>query len=251
LLQRDNARGLLLSFAPVKSHIRRVTMLPSLSQIEAAVQTRSARLGRSLRRPVFQTDDFAIISNNCRGAHIYRYAGLRYNTPFVNLFILPDCYLTLLGNLDRYLKSELRFAARSKYSSINAQRERKAFPIGVLAGEIEIQFVHYTSTDEAQTKWKRRVERFYAKPFRKFVKFCDRDGCEDRHIDAFDRLPYENKVFFSSRPVPHKCAVYVPSNGSVPDGQRLSEISAGYFDAELWVAGQDGTPRWWRVLRPV
>ena len=171
---------------------------------------------------------------------------MQYRTPFVGLFLAPDCYLRLLSNLRGYLGRPLNFLSQSRHEYVNEFRERNrlTYPIGFLEDEIEVQFLHYASPHVATDKWFRRIERMVASDERLFVKFCDRDGCTQEQLAAFDQLPYQHKVCFVSKPAPDlQSAVCIPSSddGCVPDGLRLSRISPRYFDAAGWINGNGGT----------
>lgn len=198
--------------------------------------------------------DFSIVSNNCWGAHIYQQLATEYRTPFIGLFLMPDCYLRLLGNLRAYLVRPLRFMPSSRYDSINQHRAtlRTPYPIGALDDGIEIHFLHCQNEDEARTKWHRRLARFTPEDDKLFVKFCDHDGCTLEQLRTFDALPLPRKVCFTSRPLPQLAtAVWIPETegGNVPNGLKLSKISHRYFDAADWLAGGSGRPRAWSFLR--
>jgi uncharacterized protein (DUF1919 family) len=195
---------------------------------------------RRLLRSQLRTRNFTIISNNCWGAHIYQKLGIAYQTPFIGLFLTPDSYLLLLSRLRWYLSRELTFRATSRYDPINTfrQKMKTAYPIGYLDGEVEIHFLHYASEAEAKAKWSRRVQRVSKDDRQLYVKFCDRDGCSDDHLAQFDELPFQNKVYFSSKPLPEvRNAVWIPESrgNSVPDGAKLSALSPRYFDAVAWI----------------
>lgn len=175
---------------------------------------------------------FTVVSNNCWGAHLYPRLGVEYRTPFVGLFLYPDCYLRLLGRLRWYLGQSLEFRPRSRYPDVPAG---PAYPVGCLGGDVEVHFLHYRSADD-----------------RLFVKFCDRSGCTPEHLAAFDRLPFRNKVCFVSVPAPGvRSAVLVPpdATGTVPDGGRLTHVSLAYFDAAGWLRGGSTRPFRWAALR--
>lgn len=214
-------------------------------------------LGRRALRARLGALPFTVISNNCWGAHIYQHLGQIYQTPCVGVFFSPPCYLTLLSRFRWFLSQPLRFVGNSRHQYINVMRNEHnlRYPIGCLAGEVEVQFLHYLSESEAAEKWLRRSERVCANDAQLFFKFCDRDGCTKDDLAAFERLPLQHKVCFVSRPAPHlRSAVFIPGlkESQVPDGQTLSRISPRYFDAAGWINGSNlGHPRWWQPIRLV
>lgn len=177
---------------------------------------------------------FTIISNNCWGAHVYQRLGIPYQTPFVGLFVPPDDYLRMLGDLRSYLAQPLGFIPTSHHAYTAAFRVDHAYPIGVL-GDVEIHFLHYADEAEARATWERRVQRVTPDDRRIFVKFCERDATAD-HLRAFDSLPLPHRVCFVSETAPPlRSAVVIP--GGVPDGYQLSKVSPRVFDAASWLRG--------------
>lgn len=128
--------------------------------------------------------DFSLICNNCNGAFICHDLGLRYNSPFVNLWIKPDDYIKMLYNLHYYLELELKFI----------DEDNVDYPIGML-GDIKIYFQHYSSCEEANEKWKLRIKRMNYNNL--FILFVERDGCSFDNLLQFDNLSFPNKVAFT------------------------------------------------------
>ena len=103
--------------------------------------------------------DFTIIASNCTGTLPYRFIGMEYLTPTVNLFFHAPCYLKFATHLDHYLAQPLRFIPESRYENgRRAHAEHGFYPIGVL-DDIEIHFMHYSDASDAAEKWNRRKQR--------------------------------------------------------------------------------------------
>jgi len=151
------------------------------------------------RRSTLASTDFGIVANNCWGGEIYKYYDLPFNTPFIGLFLYPDCYLRLLENWDQINLQEIILGNQSRY--IEGQ---VAYPVGMLDHNIEIHFLHYHSLEEAESKWKRRAERLrkFESKERLFVKFCDRDGATEAHFERFHQLPFPHKISMSAKKHP-------------------------------------------------
>jgi len=185
--------------------------------------------------------EFCIISNNCWGAHVYQYAGRPYNTPFVGLFLYPECYLELLGDFRKLIGGTLEFQSGSKYGSnpIGGLIPGQGYPVALLGGRIEIHFLHERSSVEAMEKWDRRVKRIPASDDFLRVKFCDRDHPSESQVRDFGSVSKLQKVYFSASP--HKIIadqVMIPTEqgrDTVPDGLALSQISGGYYNEYRWV----------------
>ncbi len=128
----------------------------------------------------------SVIASNCNGAFILHDLGLRFNSPFVNLWIKPSDYLKLLQNFDKYMQADI----------IEITEEGINYPIGRLI-DINIYFQHYASFQEAVDKWKERRKRIDLDNL--FILFTDRDGCTIDDLIVFDSLPFKNKVVFTNK----------------------------------------------------
>jgi uncharacterized protein (DUF1919 family) len=134
----------------------------------------------------------AIISNNCWGAGYYQERSLPFNTPTVGLWFFADDYIKFLQNFRACISSHLTFLPYSR-------RGPSQNPVGILGEDIEIQFLHYETEDEAYEKWTRRIERLPIDDDEILFKICDRDGFEQRHLNLFAQLPFKNKIAFLKR----------------------------------------------------
>lgn len=200
------------------------------------------KAGLSAARVVLSHEPFSIVSNNCWGAHIYRELRVPYASPFVGLFIPPPCYIQLAKEFDHLIDSSLSFVQISRYQNLNDFRASRNldYPIALLAGQVEIHFMHYKSREECTSKWHRRVERMVRPAGGCFFKFCDHDGATSDELQAFDSLPLLRKVcFVGNSEVSLSCSVVIPScsGGRVPDGGELAMISPRYFNSLRWIAG--------------
>ena len=183
---------------------------------------------------------FTIVSNNCWGAHIYQALRMEYQTPFVGLFVPPKSYLDLLRRFDYFIRADLSFTNESRVASVNIWRDREGlnYPIGLLGGQVEVHFQHYTGEEEACSKWQRRCQRISLDPGRWFFKFDDREGATVNDIREFCSLPLANKVCFTRRAssLPTIVIPGEPGDTQVCDGVALSRISHHYFNTLRWVS---------------
>lgn len=152
---------------------------------------------RFLRRRL-RNSDFCIIANNCWGSRIYKELRLPYNTPFVGLFLFSPDYIRILSNLQWYLDHKIHFVTQSRYPQANKQMKEKKYPIGLLGEDVELHFLHYSSSEEAEQKWEARKRRMNFGNL--FVAYSDRDLFEDQHLLEYENLNYEHKVFFCADP---------------------------------------------------
>jgi uncharacterized protein (DUF1919 family) len=178
------------------------------------------------RRKKLLNRQFAIIANNCWGGEIYKYFDLPFNSPFIGLFLFPDCFLTLLENLDALDLESIKVGYQSKYYENDC-----AYPVGILEHGIEIHFLHYKSLEEAQSKWKRRAQRLAQIPGeRRYFKFCDRDGATLEHMKRFEEIPQKAKIGYSVLPLPYRWY-----KSSRPDPKNPNQVDDGVklFEYEL------------------
>ncbi len=141
--------------------------------------------------------DFSVIASNCNGAFLLHDLGMRFNSPFVNLWVKPKDFIKFLSDMSHYLDSDMTFV----------EEEGIDYPIGVI-DDIRIYFQHYHSPEEAKSKWDERSKRINFDNL--FIMFTDRDNCSYEDLKAFDALPFENKVVFTHIAYPEiKSAYYL------------------------------------------
>jgi uncharacterized protein (DUF1919 family) len=201
------------------------------------------RLRRKMIRAKLGVLPFGVVSNNCWGSHIYQAAEMQYTTPFVGLFLSPTAYVHLLRNWMRLIHSPLEFRDKSSEECVeNIRRLRETlWPVGVLGGEVEVQFMHYKNSDEARLKWESRLKRMPIDLNRLFFKFDDREGCVAEQMKLFASLPFPHKVLFTAKSelIDLDCAIQIRCPQSiVPDGVTLSRLSPRYFDSAAWIGGR-------------
>lgn len=138
---------------------------------------------RILSRIVKKKVDFSeisLISQNCIGGIIYHDANQRFLSPTVNLYILPKDFIKFVNNLDYYL------------SLTPNVKMGKDYPIGTL-GDIQINFMHYSSPEEAVEKWEERKRRINFNKI--FVIMVERDGFDDEDFKEFLKINYPKILF--------------------------------------------------------
>ncbi|WP_421910975.1 DUF1919 domain-containing protein [Marinobacter sp.] len=197
------------------------------------------KIGNAIEKLRLNYKHFVIISNNCWGYELYNVLGRKYNTPFVGLFLFPECYVRFLEGFETCIDSEIKFSTVSKYMS-----KTPSYPVGVVCGNIEIHFLHYKSQEEASRKWNRRIARLKDArdaniPF--FVKFCDRDGCEKDHLERFHATSFRNKISIGVNENDASNHLFLPNlkdpkGDSVMDGLELFRARYHYFDISDWIS---------------
>lgn len=177
--------------------------------------------------------DTSIITPNCFAGRIMQDLGMKYNTPTLGLYFMYPDYIEFLSHLEFYLKeTKIQFVEHSKYPLGDERRAKWKhwYPIGLLDGKVEIHFLHYYSEAEAAEKWYRRAKRVN---FEKLLVIgMDQNLCTKQDMQKFDRMPFRNKVFFSSRKIEGNSVVYMhefANKGQVGDPYRKAHIFYKYF----------------------
>lgn len=178
-------------------------------------------------RQRLQNQQISVIASNCNGALILHDLNQTFRSPFVNLYLAPADFLRYLQKREYYQSLALQFITTDK-----------VYPVAML-GDIQLHFVHYHSPQEAQEKWQTRSQRINFDNV--FVIMTDRDGCTYADLQAFDQLPFANKVVFTHRPYPElKSAYYIrgfENQGQVGDLYEWSGwFGLKYYDQFDYVA---------------
>lgn len=72
---------------------------------------------RSSRERLVNTS-VTVFSSNCFGAVVCHDFGMRFNSPMVNLFMMPDDYLRFLNNLKYYLSLDVIDGGTSEWGGV-------------------------------------------------------------------------------------------------------------------------------------
>ena len=138
-------------------------------------------------RKKLKNHDFSLIASNCNGGFILHDLGMRFNSPFVNLWMKPNEYIKMLTDLKGYMAEDLSFV----------KEDGVDYPVGLLK-DVHIYFQHYDSEEEAKQKWDTRKDRINYDNL--FVLFTDQEECTKADLEQFDRLPLDKKVVFTNKP---------------------------------------------------
>lgn len=122
--------------------------------------------------------------------------GLQFRSPFVNLYLSPSDFIAYLSDISHYQTLPLQFVENSG----------KPYPVGKL-GDLTIHFMHYHSEQEAAEKWQERSKRIDFDNL--FVILIERDGCDYQDLQAFDQLPFANKIVFTHKPYPELSSAFI------------------------------------------
>lgn len=137
-----------------------------------------------------------LISCTCLGGVMLSDLGMRFNSPFVDLWLYPTEYIRLCADLDSYMRKPLEFIS-----------DEHDYPVALL-GDVRIFFRHYSTEKEAADAWQRRTARMDRANL--FFILTERNGCSYEDMRQFDRLPYAKKAIITAREYPEiGSAVYL------------------------------------------
>ena len=179
-------------FSQIKEYLR-----PRRDAFVKSFRSNTNPLLGKYRRKTLSDTNFSIISNNCWAGIVYQYYDLPYQSPTIGLYFFADDYVRFVSDLRHYCGCELSFiqAKNSRYHEVLKERGQDNIPIGLL-DDVEIMFLHYSSPEEAMEKWDRRVRRINWDHL--IIKFSQQNLATIDHLIAVDRLPYKDKIIFTT-----------------------------------------------------
>lgn len=174
--------------------------------------------------------DTSIMSSNCFAGRVMQDLGMQYNSPTLGLYIWYPDYIEFLSNLKYYLtEAKIEFVEHSKYPLGDERRKKWShwYPVGLLGGKVEIQFLHYHTEEEAAEKWYRRAKRVNWDKL--LIIGMEQNLCTVDDIKSFDKLSFKKKVFFSSQKLPE-----IVSNLQVPEFANMGQVGDPYKKGHIF-----------------
>lgn len=178
------------------------------------------------RKRLTNTDP-TIISSNCLGGMLYHYLGLKFNSPFVNLFLSNADFIHAMRNFDEFIQHPIVEDVNSK----------KRWPVGIGLDGIRVEFMHYKTFSDAIDKWNIRKERINRS------NLCIIMGSwrgEERILADFESLPFMHKIVFVDKPFPqYKSAYWI--KGWKADNKMLIWSPSSYITSKRYIDQFDYT----------
>lgn len=158
-------------------------------------------------------DNFTILCPNCIGGTMYKKLGKKFLSPTINLWMTQRDFIKFVVNLKRYIEKDLVFSDTDK-----------CYPVAML-GDIEINFNHYKTAQEAEEAWNRRKQRINYDNI--YILMYYRDGYTIDEIREIEKAPCKNLVVLTAEPLPLDYAQYIKP--------RLDRINGDSFlDDNIW-----------------
>lgn len=141
-----------------------------------------------------ENKDFTILCPNCIGGCIYHRVEQQFKSPTVNCHMSAQDFIQFCLHLDYYLAQELQF--------VEGLRDH---PVAQLVGcgsipTITIFFNHSEHKACAQEDWNRRKARIHKENL--YIIYYMTDGLTVEEAKKLENYPCNNKVLFTSRPLP-------------------------------------------------
>lgn len=126
-----------------------------------------------------------LICSNCTGGFLYHWLGLRFCSPFINLYMTPPDFISMLEDFESFMAYEI----------VEDKDSDKEYPVGIgLHGE-RIHFMHYSSFAEAIEKWNVRKARMdYSNIGVMLTNFTE----GEKLLQRFENIPFKHKVCFTA-----------------------------------------------------
>jgi len=141
------------------------------------------------KRGEFLPEVLTIFSSDCMAGLIYHSLGRKFYTPTINMSIRDADFLKLMEDYDYYKDRGLCF------------KSGKNYPVGFIGeGErsVIINFEHFTTNEEAASKWNERKYRSQEIGER-FIIMADQN-LTDREVERFKSLTAKRKIMFTWSP---------------------------------------------------
>lgn len=213
-----------------------------IERIRHQIDVKTMSVFSGIRRKQLDSTDFTIIANNCWGGVCYEYYGLPKQSSTVGTYFFAEDYINFIENFEDLISRDIEIIQASKsrhYAELLARGEENV-PVGKLAENVEIVFLHYKDPILAKDKWNRRIKRINLNNL--IFKFSYMNNCTPELIKKFDSMNLTGKKIAFVRTEQEAkslgCGVYYP--GYEKDEQISNDTFYWnrYFDVSAFLNGR-------------
>lgn len=151
-----------------------------------------------------------IFTHCCWGGVTYNKLGLRFDSPFINMFEYQGQFVSFLKNPRVYMESEPVFKEMRN-------EDGDSYPVAECR-DMLLCFNHYRTFDEAKECWERRKKRIHWDNLFVLMWTDEREVLEE-----FCKLPYEKKRVITPLESDNECVLTI----SYPDDEKAKRIPFG------------------------
>ena len=151
-----------------------------------------------------------LICSNCVGGILYHWLGLKFYSPFINLYMDNNDFLTALENFDEFIAGKI----------VEDTNPNNKYPIGIGIHGEKIHFMHYPDFQTAISKWNERKERIDKSNMGIMLTNFGIGIASDETnnggiIERFNKLPFKHKKIFSGEDINNRDIVYLKGYNKV------------------------------------
>ena len=132
-------------------------------------------------KKALKNENFTLFANNCVAGTIYKDLGLKFNTPFIGLYLSHRDFILFCQNPKKYLS----------YPLVETRDSDHPWPVAKL-GTLTIEFMHYKNFEIANSKWVDRCARINWEKIGHIL--VTTKGCEQEDIVKFSELPLKYSI---------------------------------------------------------
>ena len=159
-----------------------------------------------------------IIASDCTGGMIYKWLGLKFNSPFINLYMDNNDFIAALENFDDFIAGDI----------IEDKRAAKTYPVGIGVHGEKIHFMHYPDFITALHKWNERKARIDKRNMGVILSNLG-EGLSNVTqkkliVRRFQELGFKSKVILSGE------SYGIPESYQLKGYESQSHINICYYD---------------------
>lgn len=198
--------------------MERASSMKLINEIKDTLQERINKKNRKKLTNLTPT----IIASNCTGGFLYHWLGLQFRSPFINLYMTPNDFITALEHFDEFINYEIEEVYDSGYN----------YPVGKSAYNTIIHFMHYPSFQKAIEDWNKRKQRI---DYHNIGVMLTNWSGDMSQLERFDHLPFKHKVVFTDCEVCHLSSVFCLKGYNCHNGKNGNIYSTQHFSGTRYI----------------
>ena len=158
------------------------------------------RLSLEEFRKRVKNKDFTLIARDCVGGILYHQLGLKFLSPTINLFFIPEEFNCFCLNLKEYIAGEL----------VELKDPNTSYPVGLInpikgssiIRQVRVDFIHYDSFEQAKNKWDERKKRINWDNLYVLSTFCYEPEIitlNPKLVEDWNKIPYKKVMLVNQK----------------------------------------------------